>query len=447
VVGVTRWHLVIVLLVAVALRVSAAFVLGNQVGALPGTADQVSYHHLAMRVADGHGFSFETAWWPRTAAGAPTAHWSYLYTLYLAGVYALAGPNPLVARLIQAVVVGLLHPYLAYRLARLLVPADAKRSVPLLAAGLTAVYPYFIYYAATLMTEPAYIAAVLASLVIVVRLSQQAEKTGGIGPALLLGLALTAAVLLRQLFILLVPFLWLWLWLAGREARRAMVRTVLVSGGMLGLVLAITATYNYSRFNRFVLLNTNAGFAFYWANHPVYGDRFVSASDMDGAYGSLIPSELRHLDEASLDQELLRRGVGFVLDDPGRYVRLSLSRIPHYFKFWPDPSSSLLSNVVRVGSFGVLLPFILYGLIRPLAGAVRHRDTGWPGQSAAALVLIYGFIGAYTLVHLLSWAQIRYRLPVDAVLLVFAALAIADVINLADRVAKATATRRAAASP
>jgi hypothetical protein len=34
------------------------------------------------------------------------------------------------------------------------------------------------------------------------------------------------------------------------------------------------------------------------------------------------------------------------------------------------------------------------------------------------------FVALYTLVHLLSWALIRYRLPVDAVLLVFAALAV-----------------------
>ena len=35
-----------------------------------------------------------------------TAHWSFLYTLYLTAVYALFGPNPLVARLIQAVAIG-----------------------------------------------------------------------------------------------------------------------------------------------------------------------------------------------------------------------------------------------------------------------------------------------------------------------------------------------------
>jgi hypothetical protein len=35
----------------------------------------------------------------------------------------------------------------------------------------------------------------------------------------------------------------------------------------------------------------------------------------------------------------------------------------------------------------------------------------------------------YTLIHLLTWTLIRYRLPVDAVLLIFAALTIVEIAN------------------
>jgi hypothetical protein len=415
----------------------AALLLGNHVVALPGTADQVSYHQLALRVLGGYGFSFEEAWWPMTAAGAPTAHWSYLYTLYLAAVYALTGSSPVVARLLQAVIVGLLQPYLAFCLARQILPAGAGRTIPLIASSLTAIYPYFVYYAATLMTEPFFITAVLASLVVTIELSQRSTGPGVTKLALGLGLVLVTAVLLRQLFLLFVPSLWVWLWLSTRRrpASSVAVRSILVSGALLSLVLLCTATYNYARFNRVVLLNTNAGFAFYWANHPVYGDRFIAASEMGDDYGDLVPVELRHLDEASLDQALLRRGIEFVLDDPTRYVRLSLSRIAHYFKFWPDPDSSLISNVMRVGSFGVLLPFIAYGLFQPIASALRARRLGRVVPPGAPLWLAYIFIVTYSLIHLLSWAQVRYRLPVDAVLLVFAAIAVAD---LARRVERAT---------
>ncbi len=39
-------------------------------------------------------------------------------------------------------------------------------------------------------------------------------------------------------------------------------------------------------------------------------------------------------------------------------------------------------------------------------------------------LLLYLFIAAYTFIHAISWAGIRYRLPVDVALVPFAALAV-----------------------
>jgi hypothetical protein len=114
----------------------------------------------------------------------------------------------------------------------------------------------------------------------------------------------------------------------------------------------------------------------------------------------------------------------FVIEDPLRYMALSVSRIPAYFMFWPSEESSLISNLSRTLSFGVTLPFMVYGLLRaPFQESSRERF-----GVASPIVLLMAFIGVYSLIHLLSWALIRYRLPVDAVLLVFASLAIADLI-------------------
>src|ERR1051325_9489821 len=109
--------LLLIVAAAILLRVLSALVQGNTVTILPGIYDQVSYDGLARRVADGFGFSFATDYWPMTHAGAPTAHWSFLYTLYLAIIYKLLGPQPLVARLLQAVIVGGLQTYIVYQIA------------------------------------------------------------------------------------------------------------------------------------------------------------------------------------------------------------------------------------------------------------------------------------------------------------------------------------------
>ncbi len=267
--------LVAIIIVAVILRVISAIYLGNQVESLPGTNDQVSYHNLAQRILGGHGFSFGEPWWPYNEAGEATAHWSYLYTFYLVVVYAIFGPNPLVARLIQAVLVGVLHPWLAYLIGKKVFNETAG----LIAAGITAIYIYFIYYNATLMTESFYITAILAGLYLAMRLVEKpvsSEKQGSpLGLSISLGLVLASAILLRQLFLLFVPVLFLWMWWAGRQNKvKHVLRPLWIASTVIVLLILPFTIFNYIRFNRFVLLNTNAGFAFYWGNHPIYGTRF-----------------------------------------------------------------------------------------------------------------------------------------------------------------------------
>lgn len=111
----TPWLLAGILLLSVLLRVGVALYLGDTT---PPGKDETSYSTLAARVADGYGFSFPVAWYPFAPAGAPTAHWSFLYTGFAAAVYALAGPHPLAVRLLSALLTGIFLPLVIYFLAR-----------------------------------------------------------------------------------------------------------------------------------------------------------------------------------------------------------------------------------------------------------------------------------------------------------------------------------------
>lgn len=418
--------LAFILILSVALRVGVALYMGNSIAPLPGVADQESYHHLAQRLLGGYGFTVGENWWPVTQAGEPTAHWSYLYTLYVTAVYALLGVNPLAARLIQAVAVGLLMPWLAYRLAHKLfspmsitdermVEREQGPWLGLAAAGITAVYIYFFYYAGALMTESFYIVAILWSFDLALGI-WQAERPSW-RQWLLLGLALGVTVLLRQLFLLFIPFMLAWLWWATRPSLLKLVAPLLV----VLLLMLPWMVRNYLAFDQFVLLNTNSGYAFYWGNHPIYGTKFIPILPAEmGTYLDLLPRDLlrQNLNEAALDSALLGRALEGILADPGRYLLLSLSRIPPYFEFWPTADSGLVSNLARVGSFGLFLPFMLYGLWR----TVRYRFPSWTARLSSPFTLIYLFALVYTAIHVLTWTLVRYRLPIDALLVQLAAL-------------------------
>ena len=430
-----------ILILSVLLRVGLAIALGDAItDTRGGTYDQISYDALAWRVATGHGFSFAADWWPGVRADQPTAFWSYLYALFLAVIYALVGHHPLAARLVQAVAVGLLMPWLTWRIGRRIfaTPSPHQERGPageVLAAAISAVYLYFITYAASLMTEAFYMVGILWMLDAAMRLAEALACRDGRGRrlrlAVELGLAMGITLLLRQVIAAFLAVLALWLlWLSWRRGRlRRSLAPLVAAALMAALLLLPFVVRNYCLFGVIGMPNTNVGINFFWANHPIYGTRFeaVLSPEHGVSYQELIPPELRGLNDAQLDRALLARGLRFVTDDPIRYLLLSLSRIPIYFQFWPTPQSSLLSNVSRLLSFGLFLPFMLYGLFL----AVRHARPGGPLRAAgehprnpdqrpAYLALLWLFMAVYTAVHLLTWANVRYRLPVDAVWILFA---------------------------
>jgi hypothetical protein len=231
------------------------------------------------------------------------------------------------------------------------------------------------------------------------------------------------ATLLRQSILPFIIVLCVWLlWVGYRQGRlRRLVGSLFISGAVLAALILPFTIRNYLAYGEFLLLNSNAGYAMYSAQHPMHGTNFQEFA------AAPVPEELRGLNEAQLDRELMRRGIGFVLAEPGRYLLLSLSRLRAYFEFWPSPDTTLLHNLGRVGSFGLFLPFMLYGLWLALRrvrrpGVTEHK-AGFAVTPVALLIL---FITFYSLLHILTWTMPRYRLPVDAVALPFAALALVD---------------------
>lgn len=394
--------LIAILLAAVLIRMVVAVFMGDRVELLPGIHDQVSYDALARSLLAGRGYSFTAPWYPFTPANTPTAHWSFIYPLYLAGTYAVTGDHPLAARLVQGAVGGALICFLVYRIGRRVV----NESAGLIGAGLAAVYGYFIYYDVALMTETFFIVLVLLSLFLALELSERTTLPRWLG----LGLALGLAALLRQTILLFVPVLLGWLlW----EQRRARIRGwhFAIPVGVILLLIAPWTLRNYRVYQEFLLLNSNAGYALYASNNPGLetdwrNDRVVAP----------VPAEFTGRNEAQLDRALTQRGIEFILADPVRYLRLTLDKTLEYFRFWPSSASSPISNLNRVLSFGLYLPFMLSGLCLSFP---RWRS----------FIPLYLFMVVHTGIHLLSWPSPRYRLPVDAVLMIFAGVALSELVR------------------
>ena len=141
----------------------------------------------------------------------------------------MVGPAPLVARLVQAVIVGVLHPLLMWRIGSRVFNAQ----VGLVSAALSSIYLYFVYYGGALVTESFYIVAFLWVLDIATAMAWTVRegRDTKVRSWVLLGVACATGTLLRQVFLLVVPFILAWVaWqvcLARRRAGQALGLTTL----------------------------------------------------------------------------------------------------------------------------------------------------------------------------------------------------------------------------
>jgi 4-amino-4-deoxy-L-arabinose transferase-like glycosyltransferase len=295
--------------------------------------------------------------------------------------------------------VGALVPLLLYLVGkRLFDPL-----VAVLAAAWAAIYPHFIYYSAALMTESFFAVGVLLILYLLLVFRERPTLAN----AVFLGAAIGATTLLRQTFLPVLP--WLFLWLVWAMWPRIPWRGLLAVAIASAVFIAPWTIRNYRVYDSFLLLNSNASYAFWSANHPSQGSRWIPNLE---TVVVPIPPEWQNLNEAQLDKALLRDAARFIAEDPARYLSLTLSKAPEQFMFWPTSGSPLISNLTRTLSFGLALPFMLAGVYLS-----RHA---W-----RKLIPVYLLVVSYNASFLLSWPSARYRLATDTVMLLFAALPLA----------------------
>jgi 4-amino-4-deoxy-L-arabinose transferase-like glycosyltransferase len=273
------------------------------------------------------------------------------------------------------------------------------------------VYGYFIYYNAALMTESLFIVGILATIYICLRLLDR--------PALswwmLLGVILGGSILLRQTALFLVPILIAWVLFELWNKRIFLknwwhpITTVLI---VLAIILPWTYR-NYATYGQFLLLNSNSGYALYASTHPQLGVSWPA--DLEEVVVP-VPDELSGLNEAQMDRGLSKLTMQNVIADPWRIFRLSLSKSLEYLKFWPSVHSNWISNLVRTLSFGLYAPFMLIGLFLSFK---RWR------QFMPLYLVCLSFAG----LHILSWPAPRYRLPSDAIMMVFAGMAVYQLLQ------------------
>jgi hypothetical protein len=379
-----RTFLFLILAIALALRLAAAFLLPDQ--------------HFSD--AEGYRTAGQQLW---AAGGASVSGYATRVMPLYPLLVGLTGPGW--GQLAMDIAVSTAAVWLVYRLA---LAIFADNAAALLAALMAAIYPYFIFYAVVGLTETLYITLLLGAF---------ACWYGG---AFTLAAVLAVlSILTRPSIDLLAPLLVLYFALAvHRLPVRAAVRHLAIYAVVYVALLSPWWLHNYRAYGSFVRLNLGVGHVLYSGNNPLNR----SGGGVHGVDVDFTPFD-KISDPLARDRALWNAGVAYIIEHPGRFLELAGLKFVRFWALWPYAReySRPLYVVASLLSFGPVLILTIVYLV----------GWGWRERIRIAPILAWG---AYlTAVHMVMIGSVRYRLPLEPFMIVFAAVAL---VRLARRVGR-----------
>lgn len=378
-------------LFALALR---AALVGWAAGRFPPVADAGFYHHLATRLSQGLGYTWQ---W---ADGVVTyvAHYPVGYPALIAGVYRVFGAEPGVAMALNAAF-GAVSVLAVHRIAA----RGAARLGALVAALAVALHPALLFYTPALMTEgiTASLLAIAAWVAVHARDARRPLRSW-----ILLGLILGVGTLVRGQTLLVAPLFGALAAWRSRDVRRVVGGALLVTSVASLTVLPWTLR-NCRRMDRCVVVSANLGWNLLIGATESATGTFVPIA------GETVPEGCRQIfGEAAKDSCFTRAALGAIRQHPGRWLALVPKKLAYTFEYsgaagWylhaanPEAFSAERERALGVLETGFERALVLLALL----GVARA-----PG-SRRGLRLGLTVAGGLTLLSPVSWlAHVLYCL-------------------------------------
>ena len=292
--------------------------------------------------------------------------------------------------------------------------AVRQSTAAIIAAMLTAIYPYYVVHDTALQETSLYTFLMALAVLLLLRV----RRSGSVLTATGAGLALGAAVLTRANLAPFALFAPLWLALAGGShaapwRRRLRVAVVCAGVGMLTVAPWLVRAYQLTGS---VTLSTQSGFFLWLGNNPYtfshYPQESIDRSQAAAlaALSSQEKSELeaRQHNEALVDEWFRKKGLDYIRDHPWRTLGNSFRKIVDAFGWLPSPRRSFWPSLAHALSYGPVMIFGLWGMW----ASRRH----WREHS-----IFYAQFVAFAAVTAVFFGHTSYRAYLDVYWIVFAA--------------------------
>ncbi len=387
-----------------------------------GLDDMFQYDMLARSLASGNGyrwyaqddlnllapyvdFDLSTAKGYDPEYGLYTSFRAPLYPAFLAVVYFFSGldfSRFFFARIAQVIFLGAPLAPLTYFVARLIFPENEKTQR--VSAWIVACYPMLLVYPLGLGTENLFFVLLLASVFFLLKFLDKPTNTN----VLLTGFFLALTTLTRSVILPFVVLSILYLLYIHRQK-------ALLAGLAFILVVLPWVIRNSLLHHKLTGVETSMGYNLYLGYIPQGNGSFVFGPSLD---------LLTIMDDAERDEVGIKMGVGFIKDQPERFLPLALNRLGFFFGLEKRVlmyfySNNLLGYIPQpallTAASILLLPFVFVAVFAVFGGASLKRT-----PQAVLLALLFF---AYILPHVLILAEDRFHLallPYFAILAAYA---------------------------
>jgi len=364
--------------------------------------DSDNYNRIAGALLRGEGFRL----WSR-----PTTFVAPVYPYFLAGVYAIFGVHFLVVKIIQAVLWAVIV-ILTYAIGAELFTGR----VGMLAAAAVALHPELVAISTYLYTETLFVFLLL----LFAKFFIKAWRTRDWRWYAASGIVLGVVTLCRGTTLLLPGVLFILLGLT-RSIRENLFRMVVLCLTMAAAIVPWTYR-NYVVSGAFIPVATGSGEVFWIGNYLPF----------DGEYRYEETRERMEELTAGMslvekDRVLMREAVRRLREHPFASIKLFCKKA---YRFWirvyeniPRGEQRTRNTVIQVTLTLIHWPLILLAAYGITKSGVRRPE----------VIFVIGLGLYFTLIHVVTLAVPRYRLPIMPFVLMFSSVGFLQVADFLDR--------------
>lgn len=314
---------------------------------------------------------------------------------FYATVQFIFGESVLVAKIITVFVSSAT----IYCIAVLAYTVSSSNRSAVIAATISAIYPFFVFYSSLILSETIF---VFAFVIFVISVST-AKKPNPIQ----VGLVGALAHLIKPTMLFLFPVVIGWKMV--RDSMR--LSDCWIAMLLFMLVISLWGVRNLEIIGEFKLTTTGSGQVLWEGNNPWNESGGVSGSFVDpDRYLRDMPQDLGEL---AADQWKTSQAYLFIVENPGLFLERSGKKFLRFWNVWPNSKDyqGWLYRFSSLLSFGVVLAGGIIGTIRLRR---RYRQ-----------IELFFLIACYfSLVHMITIGSIRYRLPLEPLLIVISSVLI-----------------------